>query len=128
MLARLFPLLLILLLINLFMGLILILGPALAPLLMLMVKAGPLLLLWAVGMAIAGTGNRLAWSAIFFLMMGLVVIAFNVITEHAGGIETGVMGGIVACAAVALIPGFVLWTAHRYGRWRRQPASSYGIA
>jgi hypothetical protein len=118
-LARLFPLLLLLLLISLFMGLFVILGAALFPLIMLLVQTGPVLVLWTMGMALAGAGNRLAWSSMFFVMTWLGFVAFRVLSQYASSVQSGIVIGILALAAIPVLPAFLLWTAHAYGRWRR---------
>lgn len=85
-----------------------------------LVTASPVLLFWLVGMAFAGQGNRLAWSALFVVMAGLGMMALQSLNRIGGTHDQGIVTGIVMFAAVPVVPAFVLWTAHAYGQWRRR--------
>lgn len=108
--ARPYPLLLILVLISLFLGLLLFAGSALAALIGIVVTAGPVLLLWTMGMAFAGAGNRLAWTGLFAVFSILGALLLGQVSSAVLD-STGVAGGVFGCAAIALVPALLLCSA-----------------
>ena len=125
-LARLYPLLLILLLFSVFLGLLVFAGTALGLLIGVFVIVGPVLILWTMGMAMAGAGNRLAWSGIFVVLSMSCALLLRQISAGLPD-RMGVAGGVLGCAAVALVPAFILWSATALRRRRASATSAVAM-